>query len=325
VNDPILEALLRAADEECAEREIERLLENPVRPVTEKILARHSLSREDAEDVTATVHLRLIAKLRAIRSIADEAIESLESYVATATYNLINDHWRRRFPERARLKSRLRYLLLRDARFAVWPAAGESACGLRAWKGREAAGEIDVPEQRQGSAIGNPSRPAEALEGLFRLVRQPVLLDGLVAFFAERWNISDAPPRPVAVEPAAVSDAASRTEARDLLRALWPEIRELPPMQRKALLLNLRDNATVNVTSLLVMTGTASYDDLAETLGMKPEELAAIWNDLPLDDLRIASLLDVTRQQVINLRKAARARLSRRLRNVRNIGGGSTS
>lgn len=324
MNDPILEALLRAADEACAEREIERLLEDPVRLVTERVLARYSLSREDAEDVTATMHLRLVAKLRAIRTSGDEAIENLESYVAKTTYNLINDHWRRRFPERARLKSRLRYLLLHDARFAVWPVAGESACGLREWQGREAGAEIDVPELRKGSAIGDPSRPAEAVHELFRVAQRPVLLDGLVAFFAEQWNIVDAPPRPVAVEPIAVSDSATRLEARQLLDALWPEIRQLPPMQRKALLLNLRDTATVDVTSLLVMTGTASYDDLAETLGMTPEELAAIWNDLPLDDLRIASLLDVTRQQVINLRKAARARLSRRLRN-RNIGPGSTS
>jgi hypothetical protein len=40
--------------------------------------------------------------------------------------------------------------------------------------------------------------------------------------------------------------------------------------------------------------------------------LSALWDQLPLDDLSIAARLGVTRQQVINLRKAARARLARR-------------
>jgi hypothetical protein len=38
-----------------------------------------------------------------------------------------------------------------------------------------------------------------------------------------------------------------------------------------------------------------------------------LWKELPLDDLTIAGRLGATRQQVINLRKSARARLVRRL------------
>jgi hypothetical protein len=41
--------------------------------------------------------------------------------------------------------------------------------------------------------------------------------------------------------------------------------------------------------------------------------MAAVWNELPLEDAVIAERLGATRQQVINLRKCARARLSRRL------------
>jgi hypothetical protein len=47
---------------------------------------------------------------------------------------------------------------------------------------------------------------------------------------------------------------------------------------------------------------------------MSAENLAAIWNDLPLEDIRIAELLQLTRQQVINARKSARERLARRLK-----------
>jgi hypothetical protein len=44
------------------------------------------------------------------------------------------------------------------------------------------------------------------------------------------------------------------------------------------------------------------------------EEFANLWNELPLEDASIASLLGVTRQQVINLRKSARERLTRRMK-----------
>ena len=84
-------------------------------------------------------------------------------------------------------------------------------------------------------------------------------------------------------------------------------------MQRKALLLNLHAQDAGNVASLIVLTGIARFDDVAAALEMSPEALAEIWNQLPLDDLRIASMLQVTRQQVINLRKSARQRLVRRM------------
>ncbi len=41
---------------------------------------------------------------------------------------------------------------------------------------------------------------------------------------------------------------------------------------------------------------------------------AELWNQLPLDDAAIAELLDLTRQHVVNLRKSARKRLTRRLK-----------
>jgi len=46
---------------------------------------------------------------------------------------------------------------------------------------------------------------------------------------------------------------------------------------------------------------------------MTIEALAELWNSLPLDDHAIAARLGITRQQVINLRRAARERLARRL------------
>ena len=54
--------------------------------------------------------------------------------------------------------------------------------------------------------------------------------------------------------------------------------------------------------------------DIARTLGMSAETLAQIWPRLPYEAAEVAVLLGVSRQQVINLRKAARERLARRMR-----------
>jgi hypothetical protein len=95
---------------------------------------------------------------------------------------------------------------------------------------------------------------------------------------------------------------------------LWEELRRLPLKQRVALLLNLRDHQGEGCIALFPAIGIASFRQLAEALDLEAEKLAEIWNELPLDDARIADLLQLTRQQVINARKSARRRLERRLK-----------
>jgi RNA polymerase sigma factor (sigma-70 family) len=109
-------------------------------------------------------------------------------------------------------------------------------------------------------------------------------------------------------------DAALAFERRTYLSLLWQEIRQLPQRQAAALILHLRDGHGHDAASLLPLTGTASLRDIARAVGLAPEKLAEIWNRLPLEDATIADLLQVTRQQVINLRKSARDRLARRMR-----------
>jgi hypothetical protein len=98
---------------------------------------------------------------------------------------------------------------------------------------------------------------------------------------------------------------------------MWREIRGLRLPQRLSLLLNLRDSKSASAIELFVFLGIATIDDIAAALEMSAEDLAAIWNALPLEDNVIAERLGVTRQQVINLRRAARERLARRLQNAK--------
>jgi RNA polymerase sigma factor (sigma-70 family) len=119
------------------------------------------------------------------------------------------------------------------------------------------------------------------------------------------------------VDPTSLPDVGAtqleRFERRELMARLWSEIAALRPLQRAALLLNLRDHHGGNALLLFLLLGIAGIDALASAAGMGADELVQLWNDLPLDDLTIAARLGVSRQQVINLRKSARERLSRRL------------
>ena len=79
-------------------------------------------------------------------------------------------------------------------------------------------------------------------------------------------------------------------------------------------MLNLRDAGGCGCITLFPATGVATLHQLADALGMSADSFARLWNDLPLEDARIAELLGLTRQQVINARKSGRERLARRLK-----------
>jgi hypothetical protein len=64
---------------------------------------------------------------------------------------------------------------------------------------------------------------------------------------------------------------------------------------------------------LFPLTGVATFDEIAVAMEMPAAALTELWPRLPLADLEIARTLHLERQQVINLRKSARARLQRRI------------
>lgn len=90
---------------------------------------------------------------------------------------------------------------------------------------------------------------------------------------------------------------------QDYLRWLVTALGPLSVPQRTAFLLHS------DVTIELDSAGIASLRQIAALLGIDAAELAEIWKSIPLDDLTIAGRLGLQRQQVINLRRAARDRL----------------
>jgi hypothetical protein len=318
-SDDRLAALLAAPTDAARDAEIARLLAQ-LAPVIDGVLAHHCrasrVRREDADDLRAGIVVRVLRKLRAACADPAEAVQAIEDYVATLTRNAVSDFLRARYPERARLKNRIRFLFSNDARFAAWSVRGTTLCGLAAWRGTTAAAPAALPRDGAPRVLFDATRTAEALLALFRLTAAPLELDALITLLMQVWNVAET--TAVDIDAAVVIDARptqlARFETRELLRAAWEEIAALPPLQRTALLLNLRDHEGGSALTLFVLLGVAGIDALAAAAGLPARELAELWSALPLDDASIAARLGATRQQVINLRKSARERLRRRLR-----------
>jgi hypothetical protein len=144
--------------------------------------------------------------------------------------------------------------------------------------------------------------------------RSPREIDDLVGAVAEALGISD--PQPLSDDMESVAGDSqsplSRAEESDSLRFLWRQIVELPPKQRIALLLSIRDETGNSPLTSLPLLAIASSGEIAAALESVHDHLINVWDRLPLHDSEIAAMLLVTQQQVINLRKAARDRLRRR-------------
>jgi len=297
------------------------------RPLIEGIVRRRlvfssSAETQDREDVCGEVIVELLDRLRVVKE-EDSAIESFAPYVAAATHHACDEYLRRKYPQRRRLKTRLRYLLSTEPRFAVWESTSserEWLCGLKAWQ-LEGAERSKLPAEgwREAGSGGADDRSRQGmtamLSRIFEAATAPVPIDELVGVIAALWGVTD---RTVPIEAEQLPGSRFRNPESQLARrrdfeSLWREIGNLPVPQRNALLLNLRSGEGDSPIDHLPIMGIATIRQIAAILEIAAEEFAELWRQLPLDDQVIARRLGVTRQQVINLRKSARERLRRKM------------
>jgi DNA-directed RNA polymerase specialized sigma24 family protein len=342
-NDPALAPFLEARSESEAEQALARLISEEVGPLVEQIVtyklrayagAKGYEGRDDVEDLCSETLVNLLARLNELRGrTSAEGIRHLRGYVAVTAYRACYEYLRRKYPRRYSLKNKLRYFLTHRQGFALWEAEdGEWMAGLFEWSGQGPA----EPQAGRERAPGRDTRPfehgfaphadagaslSELLTAVFKWSGRAVELDELVNIVAEAWKIKDRPSWGEAGDERAAleykGDGHPRADGevyrRAYLEKLWVEIRRMSPAHCAALLLNLRDARGACAIELFLITGVASFAQLAGAVGRTEEWLAAIWNRLPVDDLTIAEHLGLNRQQVINLRKSARLRLARRM------------
>jgi hypothetical protein len=295
----MLAEFLECSHQGESERLLEKLIHEQAAPIVERIVA-FKVRGGPAEDVRGDVLADLIARLRELKESADnEIIRDFRAYAAVTAYNRCHEYYRRCFPQRHRLETRLRYLLGSHSRLALWIAPdGDWICGDKA-----ICDQLAVDENR-GEAV-------RLVETILDEHGGPMPLDDLVERVARHWGISDWPETPGHDRAQEIASVETKLMQRDGLRLLWREISRLPVAQRISLLLNMREEGGGAALTLLPLTGVATIGEIAATLEMPEAELALMWNGLPVDDLRIAARLSLNRQQVISLRRTARERLKR--------------
>jgi hypothetical protein len=319
LNDPELRPFLTATGEPARSAALDVVMRDVARPIISRVLQRcrraiAAAGARDTDDIEAAVLLRVVQKLESARGSEDDAVARLDEYVARLTFNAVADVRRESAPEWSRLKRRLRYVAMSDERLAAWDVPAGTLCGLAAWRERVDAVEHFRLPAGLPPPLRDQERPGEALLALLRIAGAPLPLDSVTTTLAELWGVEEPLARPLDDDFAdAAQGPVALYETREELQIVWDEIRALPMPQRVALLLNLRDGIGLNAAALFPLTGVASFDDIAAAMEMPVEQLAAIWPRLPLADIEIAGTLRVERQQVINLRKTARARLQRRI------------
>lgn len=318
LNDPLLWPLIETADETAREAAIEALVTGFANPLINGIMKRvrraePSLRQDDIQEIGSLVALRLIRKLRAAAIFEEHAILTLQSYVSRLAYNAWHDYRRMRYPERYRLKRSLRYVTTRDSGVLLWDMLETQVIGLSQWNGNPAGTVADAPARFTATPVMcDRSQPGAALRAILERIGHPVVFDALVDIVAELWNVHDAGTESGEFPADDRPNQLSALEQREFMEGLWLEIQTLPQNQRSALLLNLRDSAGSNALTLFLLLNVTDVGGIARALGLSEDELNELWDRLPLDDLTIAERLNLTRQQVINLRKAGRKRLGRR-------------
>jgi RNA polymerase sigma factor (sigma-70 family) len=348
-NDALLLPWLHSADEAESERLLAHLVAEHAEPVIRQIIRsrlryhtdyRGSASeRQDADDACSEAFVRLLERLKECRSHpAEKAIGNFRGFVAVTAYHVCHQYLRGKYPQRQILKDKLRYLLTHQPGLGLWPGeSGKLHCGFAAWRGqkedwprenrlRQLPDELQtVMQTALGRADFHRLNPAELVAAIFNQAGHPLEFDELVSVVAALRAVREQVAQSAADEErddpfANIADhrvnVAAEAEQRHFLKWLWTEIGHLPVRQRMALLLNLRDEQGGGVVALLPVTGVASIRQIAAMLEMPLEELARLWPELPLEDSAIARRLSLTRQQVINLRKCARERLGRRIRDA---------
>ena len=302
-------------------------MDEQVQPVINRFIDRKFIGslREDADDFRQDVYVSLLKQLQKRERDSDaSSIRDLNAYAWQIIRTTWHQYLARKRPQRYHLKNNLRHLLKTQRGFALWDDENDLLCGFAVWRDQRMPFDrtrryqqlLDDPRIAPSDKEAARMSWADLLAAIFNWIGSPIELDDLVKIVAELKGIKDLPTQPLQGGDGGDGEEVFSAhkdpiDDRLYLEQSWKEILFLPLPQRVAFLLN--DGKGGDPLELFWEAGIASLKQIAEALDVSDEQLAGIWNDLPLKDLAIADRLSVTRQQVINLRKAARERLCRRL------------
>ncbi|HEV7396689.1 MAG TPA: hypothetical protein VGN86_09295 [Pyrinomonadaceae bacterium] len=343
--DVLLQPFLEANTPEEEEERLTHLINEHINPLVKQIL-RHKLQiyvnhrkenyrNPDLEEVQQEVQLQLLKRMFDLKTHpVRNPMVNLRSYVAATARNACDEYMRRKSPQRRQLRDHIRYCLLSHQDLALWEETSQGwLTGLSIWNSIEGLlPERDTMEVQQDLHQLLIERVDEVdarhltlynlITKILEIAGAPVGVDQLTTVIAKTYGIQDYPVTSFDGDPAGLRERLPSLQAnpdelveyREHLGSLWTEICQLPRRQRVALLCNLKNPQGVNVITLFPATRVASFEQIADALEIPQREFEVLWSKLPLDDLSLAQYLGISRQQVINLRRNARDRLSRRMK-----------
>jgi DNA-directed RNA polymerase specialized sigma24 family protein len=275
--DPLLLPWLTAENEALAQQLLNQLLVISASPIIRSIVGRKFPVHQDGdpgldrEDIVGEVLLRLLKYLRLVKKERGSALppENFANYVASITHHYCAEYLRQRYPQRRRLRDQLRYILTRQAEFALWME--EQAiwlCGFATWKATRRKAEVGFllaslrqnPQLLVQSHSNWQSLPSQNLQSwslidllaaIFTYTGNPLELNALLTLTAEIKGIKDY--HDVSVNDVMESEGShllaasmydigeTQINQRLYLQEMWGAIRQLPLPNRIALLLNLHD------------------------------------------------------------------------------------
>lgn len=344
--DSVLSAFLDTG-ETSGDRELETLMSVHAEPVARKVIRyrltafygsrRDGFPDRDRDDILSNVMMQLLVRLRDLKqNPKNKAILNFQAYVRVLTHHACDLYFRNLYPERCRLKSRVKYLMTHDPLFAVWKSSrGKLICGFQQWRiGRpeDTSSNVQVVlkdlQIKQAFNLKKGTLNWQQLRTLVNTVFQQtgkeLELNQLVTVIAELSGYAEKHRQEkdsshfLEFVPHPGKNQQERLEQQSYLEQLWKEILELPLLQKIALLFSLRDAHGKSLLFLFPILNVVNIRGISMALEISANDLAQLWNLLPLDDKTIGERCGVTRQEVINFRKSARARLSRRMRALRS-------
>jgi RNA polymerase sigma factor (sigma-70 family) len=291
---------------------------------------RKEVNRPEAEDLYQTIVLKLVTRIRN-RSIDQtrQNIDEIRNYIAKIAHNVCNDYLRMKYPERNRLKSKLRDLIKRQSEFSCWRAEDQLMCGYSCWKGgieSPKAAMIMRELEENGTFPGVRRSNGKELTRLalsdlvvevFDRCEGPIEIERLVHMIAIVQGVKDYQKESIDSSPLStqrIANAPGRDyeelETREFLRQLWMVLCELPRNQRKTFLLTSGDHTGESLLHTILREQVVTITQIYNALEITRDELIEIWERLPLDTAAAAKQLRTSTHMVAKWRHRSLKRLA---------------
>jgi RNA polymerase sigma factor (sigma-70 family) len=328
-----------ASPEKTYRGDIDELIAVCADPIIKKVLLQRlniyfnsrgrGLNQPEAEDLYQTVILKLIACLVANGGAqVTEDIYKISNYVATIAHNVCNDFLRVKYPERNRLKNKIRDLMRRHPDFSCWIVADHTLCGLTEWAGRseslKAEKLFDELQEKDEGGVDQLNLAelirlplSKLVVELFSRCEGPIEIDRLVHLIANLHGVKDQLNESIDIDSLAVLQIADSSagyhedlEAKELLLGLWKACGELPLNQRKAFILTTSDYTGESLLHSVLREQVVTITQIYRSLGVTREGLISIWDKLPLSAAAAAAELGTSIQMIAKWRHRALRKLA---------------